>query len=66
MRSLHLRKRLPDWDILPVDDLGIRTGVQIVHKLAKRPDKKTVQAIGQVWMPYRTIASWYLWRCLEL
>jgi DNA-3-methyladenine glycosylase II len=58
--------RLHRWDILPVDDLGIRTGVQIVHKLAERPDKKTVQAIGQAWMPYRTIASWYLWRCLEL
>jgi DNA-3-methyladenine glycosylase II len=58
--------RLHRWDVLPVDDLGIRMGVQIVHKLAERPDKKMVQAIGQAWMPYRTIASWYLWRCLEL
>lgn len=58
--------RLHRWDVLPVDDLGIRTGIQIVYKLAERPDKKTVQAIGQAWMPYRSIASWYLWRCLEL
>jgi DNA-3-methyladenine glycosylase II len=58
--------RLHRWDVLPVDDLGIRNGVQIVHKLPERPDQKTVQAIGQAWKPYRSIASWYLWRCLEL
>jgi DNA-3-methyladenine glycosylase II len=58
--------RLHRWDVLPVDDLGIRTGVRIVYHLPELPDQKVVKKIGQAWMPYRSIASWYLWQCLEL
>jgi DNA-3-methyladenine glycosylase II len=58
--------RMHRWDVLPVDDLGIRSGIKRVYSLADLPDKKTVEQYGQVWRPYRTIASWYLWRSLEL
>jgi DNA-3-methyladenine glycosylase II len=57
--------RLHRWDILPVDDLGIRSGIRKVYGLPEIPDKKTVERLGQLWKPYRTIASWYLWRSLE-
>jgi len=58
--------RLHRWDVLPVDDLGIRAGIRRVYSLSQLPDKKTVECLGQRWQPYRTIASWYLWRSLEI
>jgi DNA-3-methyladenine glycosylase II len=58
--------RMHRWDVLPVDDLGIRSGIRRVYQLDELPDKKTVEQLGQAWKPYRTIASWYLWRSLEL
>jgi DNA-3-methyladenine glycosylase II len=56
--------RLHRWDVLPVDDLGIRAGIRKVYGLSELPDKKLVEKFGESWKPYRTIASWYLWRSL--
>jgi DNA-3-methyladenine glycosylase II len=58
--------RMHRWDVLPVDDLGVRSGIRRLYGLEELPDKKTVERFGQAWKPYRTIASWYLWRSLEL
>lgn len=58
--------RLHRWDVLPVDDLGIRAGIRKTYSLPDLPDRKTVLHMGQRWQPYRTIASWYLWRSLDL
>jgi DNA-3-methyladenine glycosylase II len=58
--------RLHRWDVLPVDDLGIRSGIRRLYQLDELPDKKTVLQFGQVWQPYCSIASWYLWRSLDL
>ncbi|MBW4474362.1 MAG: DNA-3-methyladenine glycosylase [Stenomitos rutilans HA7619-LM2] len=58
--------RLHRWDVLPVYDLGIRSGIRRAYGLAELPDKKTVERIGNPWHPYRTIASWYLWRSLDI
>ncbi len=57
--------RLHRWDVLPVDDLGIRAGIRKVYGLSELPDKKLVEQFGESWKPYRTIASWYLWRSLD-
>ncbi|MGI0483964.1 DNA-3-methyladenine glycosylase family protein [Pantanalinema rosaneae CENA516] len=57
--------RLHRWDVLPVDDLGIRAGIRRTYQLPDLPTKSQVQQLGQPWQPYRTIASWYLWRSLE-
>jgi DNA-3-methyladenine glycosylase II len=58
--------RLHRWNVLPVDDLGIRAGMRRVYQLPELPDKKTMMAYGDRWSPYCTIASWYLWRSLEI
>lgn len=58
--------RLHRWDVLPVDDLGIRAGIRRIYNLTDLPDKKTVESLGQRWKPYCTIASWYIWRSLDL
>jgi DNA-3-methyladenine glycosylase II len=57
--------RLHRWNVLPVDDLGIRAGARKVYQMAEMPDKKMVTQLGEKWQPYCTIASWYLWRSLD-
>jgi DNA-3-methyladenine glycosylase II len=49
-------------DVLPVDDLGLRVGVQREYGLAERPGRKQLVEIGEAWRPYRSIATWYMWR----
>jgi DNA-3-methyladenine glycosylase II len=49
-------------DVLPVDDLGLREAVRDVYKLPTRPTPKEVIERGETWRPYRSAATWYLWR----
>lgn len=53
-------------DILPVDDYGIRKGFSIAYKTKELPKPKELAIFGEKWRPYRTVASWYLWRLLYL
>jgi DNA-3-methyladenine glycosylase II len=52
-------------DVLPVGDLGIRKGMQRHFKLRTLPEADRMRKLAAPWRPYRTIASWYLWRLLE-
>jgi len=63
--EMFLMFRLHRPDVLPVDDLGIVKAVQKVYGLRKRPDPKRIVKIGEVWRPYRSVASWYLWQTLR-
>jgi len=58
--------RLQRQDVLPVDDLGIRAGIRKIYGLQELPNRQTTASLGQKWQPYRSIASWYLWRSLEI
>jgi DNA-3-methyladenine glycosylase II len=49
-------------DVLPVDDLGLRTGVQQVYGLAGLPDRAALTELAEPWRPYRSVATWYFWR----
>jgi 3-methyladenine DNA glycosylase/8-oxoguanine DNA glycosylase len=49
-------------DVLPTYDLGIQKGYQKLKKLHALPRPKLLLMAGEIWKPYRTIASWYLWR----
>jgi DNA-3-methyladenine glycosylase II len=49
-------------DVLPVDDLGVCEGFRDVYGLKDRPTKAELAEFGERWRPYRSIASWYLWR----
>jgi DNA-3-methyladenine glycosylase II len=49
-------------DIFPVDDLGLRKGVQKLFSLPEIPKPKEVEKLGEKWKPYRTIVTWYLWK----
>jgi DNA-3-methyladenine glycosylase II len=52
-------------DVLPTGDLGLRAAVQKAYGLDEMPSPKELEAMGEPWAPYRTVASWYLWRSLE-
>lgn len=52
-------------DVLPVDDFGIRDGFRIAYGSDEAPKPKELLAFGERWKPYRTTASWYLWRAAD-
>jgi 3-methyladenine DNA glycosylase/8-oxoguanine DNA glycosylase len=52
--------------VLPVDDYGVRKGFALAYRREELPTPKELARIGRKWAPYRTVASWYFWRALEL
>jgi DNA-3-methyladenine glycosylase II len=64
--QMFLMFRLGRPNVLPAEDLGIRKGVQLAYRTRGLPPPKRVLTLGRSWSPYATIASWYLWRSLEL
>ena len=63
--EMFLMFRLHRPDVLPGGDLGIVVAILRLYRLRKRPDAKRVLKIGEVWRPYRSVASWYLWQTLR-
>ena len=63
--EMMLMFRLGRPDVLPVDDLGIRKGAQRLDRLEAMPTPKELAARGERWGPYRTYASFYLWRIAD-
>ena len=53
-------------DVLPHDDLGVRSAIRTLYGLDEMPDKATCHRIAEPWRPYCSIASWYCWRSFEL
>jgi DNA-3-methyladenine glycosylase II len=63
--EMFLMFRLHRPDVLPAGDLGIVNAIHRLYRLRKRPDAKRILKIGEAWKPYRSVASWYLWKTLE-
>ena len=49
-------------DVLPVGDFGLRAGVQKHYELADMPKKADLETLAEPWRPFRSIATWYMWR----
>jgi DNA-3-methyladenine glycosylase II len=62
---MMLMFRLGRPDVLPVDDLGVRKGAQVVDKGEEMLKPKELLERGERWGPYRTYASLYLWRIAD-
>jgi 3-methyladenine DNA glycosylase/8-oxoguanine DNA glycosylase len=58
--------RLGRPDVLPVDDFGVRKGFMLAYRKRQMPTPKQLKAHGARWAPYRSVASWYLWRATDL
>jgi len=49
-------------DVLPVGDLGLRSAVQILYGMEEMPAAGEITSLAEPWRPFRTVATWYLWR----
>lgn len=58
--------RLGRPDVYPITDLGIRRGYQLTYKLDDLATLDQLRTHGERWTPYRSVASWYLWRAVDV
>jgi DNA-3-methyladenine glycosylase II len=52
-------------DVLPVDDLGLQRGVSIGYRGGRKVSEAGLRRIAKSWAPWRSVATWYLWRSLD-
>ena len=52
-------------DVMPAHDLGVRKGFQRVYDFADLPTPKAILEHAERWRPWRSVASWYLWRAAD-
>ena len=52
-------------DVLPVADIGLQKAVALHYLDGRRPTLAELRAIAESWQPYRSVATWYLWRSLD-
>src|SRR5689334_7199615 len=52
-------------DVLPVDDIGLQKAVAMHYFDGERRSLDELRALGETWRPYRSVATWYLWRSLD-
>ncbi len=63
--EMFLIFRLGRPDVLPIHDLGVKKGWSITYGKKHMPKPKELLAFGERWRPYRTAASWYMWRACQ-
>jgi 3-methyladenine DNA glycosylase/8-oxoguanine DNA glycosylase len=63
--QMFLMFRLGRPDVLPTLDLGVQNAIKKLYGLRAHPKPERVAKIGARWAPYRTVASWYLWRAVD-
>jgi DNA-3-methyladenine glycosylase II len=64
--EMLLMFRLGRPDVLPVGDFAVRKGFALAYGLDESPKPKELTAFGERWRPFRSVASWYMWRAVEL
>lgn len=63
--EMMLMFRMGRLDVFPVDDFGVRKGFTMLRQLDAPITPKLLLPLGEVWRPYRSVASWYLWRVAD-
>jgi DNA-3-methyladenine glycosylase II len=63
--EMFLIFRLGRPDVLPIHDYGVQKGFAITYRRKAIPKPRELAAFGERWRPYRTVASWYMWRAVE-
>jgi DNA-3-methyladenine glycosylase II len=49
-------------DVFPLDDLGLQKALRLSYR---KKSLKSMKALGETWRPWRSVATWYLWRSLD-
>jgi 3-methyladenine DNA glycosylase/8-oxoguanine DNA glycosylase len=64
--QMFLMFRLGRPDVLPIHDYGVQKGFALTYGKKFMPKPRELTAFGERWRPYRTVASWYMWRAVDL
>ena len=64
--EMFLIFRLGRPDVLPIHDYGVQKGWALTYRKRTIPKPKELLKFGERWRPYRSVASWYMWRAVEL
>jgi DNA-3-methyladenine glycosylase II len=52
-------------DVFPLDDLGLQKGIRVAYFRGRKVSLKRMKQLGEGWRPWRSVATWYLWRSLD-
>ena len=52
-------------DVFPLDDLGLQKGIRLAYFNGRKVSLRTMTRLGDAWRPWRSVATWYLWRSLD-
>jgi len=52
-------------DVFPLDDLGLQKGIRVNYFKGRKVSLRTMRRLGERWRPWRSVATWYLWRSLD-
>ncbi|GAA5785478.1 DNA-3-methyladenine glycosylase family protein [Chitiniphilus shinanonensis] len=52
-------------DVLPLDDIGLLKAIALHYHDGERLSRREIVALGERWAPFRSVATWYLWRSLD-
>lgn len=52
-------------DVLPLDDLGLQRAICLNYFRGRRVSPRTMRRVASAWAPWRSVATWYLWRSLD-
>ena len=63
--EMFLIFRLGRPDVLPIHDYGVQKGFALIYRKRRIPKPKELAKFGERWRPYRTVASWYMWRAVD-
>ncbi|MGH9728367.1 MAG: DNA-3-methyladenine glycosylase family protein [Candidatus Acidiferrales bacterium] len=64
--EMFLIFRLGRPDVLPIHDYGVQKGFALTYGKKEIPKPRELAKFGERWRPYRTVASWYMWRAVQL
>jgi DNA-3-methyladenine glycosylase II len=63
--EMFLMFQLGRPDVWPVDDYGVRKGWSAAHRLKELPTPPALEAEGEKFRPYRSVAAWYCWQAVD-
>jgi DNA-3-methyladenine glycosylase II len=52
-------------DVFPLDDLGLQKGIRVAYFKGRKTSLSRMKKLGETWRPWRSVATWYLWRSLD-
>jgi 3-methyladenine DNA glycosylase/8-oxoguanine DNA glycosylase len=63
---MFLMFQLGRLDVWPVGDYGVRKGYAAIYRLSELPTERALEALGDPFRPYRSVAAWYCWRAVDI